>query len=174
MRLTSLASRLPGNSSFLFDAELPANFIFFLNKFDPGRHFAVLRKSLWVMRIKRRGGEEELVHNDQQLLELMRNQGVKYVVVSDDPNPEFQIQNRLRNLLQSQPQFKLVGTFPVESNQPEWQARHLFLYQNLECGPPQDEFLHIRMSSISHDIVVPWSELKQTWCAVQGAPNSGE
>jgi Dolichyl-phosphate-mannose-protein mannosyltransferase len=157
----------------LFDAELPANFIFFLNKFDPGRHFVVLRKSLWVMRIKRRGGEEELVHNDQQLLELMRNQGVKYVVVSDDPNPEFQIQNRLRNLLQSEPQFKLLNTFPVESNQAEWQARHLYLYQNLQCGPPQDEFLRIRMLSISHDIVVPWSELKQTWCAAQGAPNSG-
>jgi hypothetical protein len=157
----------------LFDAELPANFIFFLNKFDPGRHFVVLRKSLWVMRIKRRGGEEELVHNDQQLLELMRNQGVKYVVVSDDPNPEFQIQNRLRHLLQSEPQFKLLSTFPVESNQREWQARHLYLYQNLQCGPPQDEFLHIRMLSISHDIVVPWSELKQTWCAAQGAPNSG-
>jgi Dolichyl-phosphate-mannose-protein mannosyltransferase len=157
----------------LFDAELPANFIFFLNKFDPGRHFVVLRKSLWVMRIKRRGGEEELVHNDQQLLDLMRNQGVKYVVVSDDPNAEFQIQNRLRNLLQSEPQFKLLSTFPVESNQREWQARHLYLYQNLECGPPQDEFLRIRMLSISHDIVVPWNDLKQTWCAAQGAPNSG-
>ena len=158
----------------LFDAELPANFIFFLNKFDSGRHFVVLRKSLWVMRIKRRGGEEELVHNDQQLLELMRNQGVKYVVVSDDPNPEFQIQNRLRNLLQSEPQFKLLNTFPVESNQAEWQARHLYLYQNLECGPPQDQFLRIRMLTISHDIVVPWSELKQTWCPAPGAPNSGE
>jgi len=158
----------------LFDAELPANFIFFLHKFDPGRHFVVLRKSLWVMRIKRRGGEEELVHNDQQLLDLMRNQGVKYVVVSDDPNPEFQIQNRLRNLLQSEPQFKLVSTFPIESNQRDWQGRHLYLYQNLECGPPQDQFLHIRMLSISHDIVVPWSELKQTWCAAQGTPNSGE
>jgi len=158
----------------LFDAELPANFIFFLRKFDPGRHFVVLRKSLWVVRIKRRGGEEELVHNDQQLLELMSKQGVKYVVVSDDPNPEFQIQNRLRNLLQSEPQFKLLGTFPIESNQREWQSRHLYLYQNLECGPPQDQFLRIRMLSISHDIVVPWSELKQTWCAAPGGPASGE
>jgi len=156
----------------LFDAELPANFIFFLHKFDPGRHFVVLRKSLWVMHIKRAGGEEELVHNDQQLLDVMRGQGVKYVVVSDDPKTEFAIQNRLRSLLQSESQFKLLGTFPIESNEPEWQNRHLYLYQNLECAPPQDRLLSIRMLTISHDIVVPWSELKQAWCSTGGDSNS--
>jgi Dolichyl-phosphate-mannose-protein mannosyltransferase len=158
----------------LFDAELPANFIFFLHKFDPGRHFVVLRKSLWVMHIKRAGGEEELVHNDQQLLALMRGQGVKYVVVSDDPKTEFKIQNRLRSLLQSDPQFQLLGTFPIETNERDWQDRHLYLYQNLECAPPQDKFLNIRMLTLSHDIVVPWSELRQAWCAAGAVPSPPE
>ena len=156
----------------LFDAQLPANFIFFLHKFDPGRHFVVLRKSLWVMHIKRAGGEEELVHNDQQLLDLMRGQGVKYVVVSDDPKTEFKIQNRLRSLLQSEPQFQLLGTFSIETNEREWQNRHLYLYQNLECAPPRDTFLDIRMLTLSHDIVVPWSELKQAWCPAGAGPAS--
>jgi hypothetical protein len=147
----------------LFDAELPGNFIFFLHEFDPGRHFVVLRKSLWVMRIKPSGGTEELVHDDAQLLDVMRNQGVKYVVTSDNPRTQFQIQDRLRTLLQSDQQFKLLGTFPIESNQPEWQNRHLYLYQNLECRAPQDKYLRIRMLTMSHDIVVPWSELKQAW-----------
>lgn len=147
----------------LFDAELPGNFIFFLRKFDPGRHFVVLRKSLWVTRIKLEGGSEELVHNDEQLLDVMRNQGVKYIVTSDNPRTQFQIQDRLRSLLQSGPQFKLLGTFPIESNQPEWQNRRLYLYQNLDCRAPQDKYLHIRMLTMSHDIVVPWSELKQAW-----------
>ena len=147
----------------LFDAELPGNFIFFLHKFDPGRHFVVLRKSLWVVRIKRTGGEEELVHNDQQLLEVMKDQGVKYVVISDNPKIEFRIQSRLRGLLRIDSQFKLLGIFPIESNNPEWQVQHLYLYQNRQYGPPRDKFLRIRMLTMSHDIVVPWSELKQAW-----------
>jgi hypothetical protein len=158
----------------LFDAALPANFIFFLHRFDPGRDFVVLRKSLWVMRIKRTNGEEELVHDDQHLLELIRAQGVKYVVVSDDPKSEFKIQKRLRNLLQSEPQFKLLSTIAIESNKPEWQNRHLLLYQNLECAPPQDQFLNIPMLTLSHDIVVPWSELKQAWCAGGSSPHSDQ
>lgn len=163
----TLARKVVENSQsgvILFDAELPGNFIFFLHKFDPGRHFVVLRKSLWVMPIKRSGGAEELVHNEQQLLDVMRNQGVKYVVISDNPRTEFQIQDRLRSLLHSGQQFKLLGTFPIESNQPEWQNRRLYLYQNPECGPPQDKYLRIPMLTLSHDIVVPWSELKQAWC----------
>ena len=147
----------------LFDGDLPANFIFFLHSFDADRHFLVLRKSLWVTRIELKYGSEELAHGKDEVRDVVSRDGVKYIVVSDASNLHFDVQRRLRELLDSDLQFKLLKVFPIDTNQPEWKDRRLRLYQNTAYHPPTEEFLRIRMMTLSHDIVVPWSELKQTW-----------
>jgi len=147
----------------LFDGDLPANFIFFLHSLDAERRFLVLRKALWVERIKLEGGSEELAHGLNEVRDVVTRNGVKYVVVVDSSNLHFAVQRSLRELLDSDPQFKLLSIFPIETNEPEWKNRRLLLYQNTRNRPPTDAFLAIRMLTLSHDIVVPWSELKRTW-----------
>jgi len=147
----------------LFDGDLPANFIFFLRSFDASRRFLVLRKSLYVTRIELKYGSEELAHSKDEVRDVVSRDGVKYIVLSHASNLHFDVQRSLRDLLDTDPQFKLLKVFPIETNQTEWKDRQLRLYQNTDYHPPTEELLRIRMLTLSHDIVVPWSELKQTW-----------
>jgi len=146
----------------LFDAPLPANFIFFLRRLDSKRGFLVLRKALWSTRIKPSGGAEEFANSRDHVQQIINREGVKYIVVSDVP-VRFESQTRLRDLLEQNSQFELLDTIAIHSNEPQWQGKHLFLYRNTLSAPPTDKFLHIRMMTLSHDLVLPWSELSQVW-----------
>lgn len=64
----------------------------------------------------------------------------------------------LREALQSD-QFRVVGAFPIETNQSWWEAPRLLLYENRDYGPPTDKELHIPMLSLGRDIVVPFDQL---------------
>ncbi len=146
----------------LFEAPLPANFIFFLRQLDDQRHFLVLRKALWTERIVSRYGEEEFAKTPDDVRDVIEKNGVKYVVVSDRSAP-IQARTSLMYLLEHDSGFELVDTFPIESNEPYWEGKHLFLYRNRLAAPPTGEFLRIRMMTLPHDIVFPWSQFKQVW-----------
>lgn len=139
----------------LYDGDLPGNFIFFLRANDPHRHFLVLRKALYAYRIDKRWGSEELVHDREGIEDLLRHDGVRFVVVSDRMRLDFDVQRNLRDMLQSK-QFRLRGRFPIYSM--KQQADNLLLYENVLWAPPTDKFLKIRMLTLSHDIVVPFSQ----------------
>ena len=140
----------------LYDGALPGNFIFFLRANDPYRHFLVLRKALYAMRIDKRWGAEELVHGREDIENLLRRVGVRFVVVSDQMNLEFESQRTLRDMLKTK-QFKLLGSFPTRSSG-EADAGHLLVYENEQWTPPADKFLTIRMLTLNHDLVVPFSQ----------------
>lgn len=146
----------------LFEAPLPANFIFFLRDLDEQRHFMVLRKALWTERIVSRYGEEEFAKTPDDVRDIIEKDGIKYIVVSDRSAP-IPARNSLMYLLEHDSGFELVDTFPIESNEPYWQGKHLFLYRNRLSAPPTSEFLRIRMMTLPHDIVFPWSQFKQVW-----------
>jgi hypothetical protein len=146
----------------LFDAPLPANFIFFLRRLDSKRGFLVLRKALWSTRIKPSGGAEEFANSRDHVQQIINREGVKYIVVSDVP-VRFQSQTKLRDLLEQDSQFELLDSIAIHSNEPQWQGKHLLLYRNTLEAPPTDKFLHIRMMTLSQDLVLPWSELSQVW-----------
>jgi hypothetical protein len=156
-------ARRSASGIILFDGDLPANFIFFMKSLDPERRFLVLRKSLWTMRIKETGGSEELVHSKEEVREVIRRDGIRYIVITEGSNLWFDVQRRLREFLAGDPQFTLLKVFPIESNQPEWKNHRLLLYENTRYQPPTAEFLHIRMMTLTKDIVVRWSELRRTW-----------
>jgi len=146
----------------LFEARLPANFIFFLRNLDSDRRFMVLRKALWSARIKNSGGVEEYAKTPDDVRAVIQGNGVKFVVTSDQP-PRNQAETSLRDVLQNDSQYELVETFPVENSGPGWKTMQLLLYRNRLAAPPTSQLLHIRMMTLSHDIVLPWSEFRQVW-----------
>ena len=146
----------------LFEARLPANFIFFLRELDPHRRFLVLRKALWSSRIKASGGVEEFAKTPDDVRNVIEENGVKYIVTSDQPSP-LQAETSLRNVLEHDPQYELVDVFPIESNEAGWKGMRLLLYRNRLWAPPRSKFLHIRMMTLSHDIVLPWNQFQQVW-----------
>lgn len=145
----------------LFQASVPANFIFFLRRLDTKRQFVVLRKTLRAARLKVGGGVEDEARTPEEVREVIVRKGVKYAVISDVP-PAFEGEISLRLVLRTDPKFKLLGTFPVTSNEPDWRLHELFLYQNMEWSAPQDRYLRVRMLTIGNDVVVPWDELTAT------------
>jgi len=142
----------------LFDGDLAENFIFYARLYDEGRCFVVLRKALYVSAIVDRIGVQELVHTREELDQLIQEYGIKYVVVGDIGTPRFPIQRTLREYLQSG-KFKLTDSFPIESNEPEWQGRRFLVYENERRGAPTEKFLRIRMLTLNYDIVVPLDPL---------------
>ncbi|MGA2022096.1 MAG: glycosyltransferase family 39 protein [Candidatus Sulfotelmatobacter sp.] len=142
----------------LYDGDLPGNFIFFVSANDPHRHFLVLRKALYAYRIDKRWGAEELIHGSDGIEDLLRRDGIRFVVVSDRMRLDFEVQGTLRDMLHSK-QFKLLGSFPIfSSTQPP--GANLLLYENEQWAPPSDKFLTIRMLTLSHDLVVPFSQFE--------------
>jgi Dolichyl-phosphate-mannose-protein mannosyltransferase len=139
----------------LFDGPLPANFIFFMRADDPARQFLVLRKALYAYQIKKSGGSVELVHTRQEIEDLVREDGVRFIVVSDHAPLNFESQKVLRNLLQT-PSYKELGRFPLGGNDLYPPNSDLVLYENLKWAPPTGKYLRIKMLTMSHDIIVPW------------------
>ena len=138
----------------LFDGKVPGDFVFYMRALDPRRQFLVLRKSLYASDIRPNQDTEELVHSQEQLLDMLRSSGVRFIVVQDGVKTDFESQRILREALQSR-QFRPLGRFPIESNQRAWQGTSLALYENTAWAPPLGKNLTIRMMTLSHDIVVP-------------------
>jgi hypothetical protein len=125
-----------------------------MRAFGPERHFLVLRKSLYAYRISRRGGGVELLHNRQEIEDLMQHDGVRFVVVADNMQLGFDSQRELRDLLKT-PQFKIMGTFPLYDSELGRANGNLRVYENRAWAPPTDKYLRIKMLTLNRDIVVP-------------------
>jgi 4-amino-4-deoxy-L-arabinose transferase-like glycosyltransferase len=138
----------------LFDGEVPGNFVFYMRALDPAEQFLVLRKSLYVNDIREGAHSEELLHTPEELLDLLRDDGVRFIVVMDHAPIRFRVQQLLRNSLQSD-QFVVRGRFPIMSNEADWRGRTLVLYENKKWVPPSGKVLRLRMLTLNHDIIVP-------------------
>lgn len=142
-----------GSGIVLFDGRVPGNFVFYMRSLDPRRQFLVLRKSLYVNDVRRSSSSEELVHSREDVADLFRNLGIRFVIVSNEA-PEYRSQRILRDYVQGA-QFQLLGRFPIASNQPSWNGYSLSLYENKNWAPPENKLLRIRMLTLPHDIEVP-------------------
>ncbi|PWT79268.1 MAG: hypothetical protein C5B58_13970, partial [Acidobacteria bacterium] len=138
----------------LYDADLPGNFIFFVRANDPNHHFIVLRKALYAYRIKQRGGSIELVHNQEEIRNLLRQYGIRFVAVSDNIPLRFNSQKELRQMLLTS-QFRLFDSFRLSDSQDTAHSGNLRIYENLAWAPPTEKYLHIKMLTLDRDIVVP-------------------
>ncbi len=142
----------------LYDANLSGTFTFFLHQHDPQRQFVVLRKLLYVSRMKEEGGSVELLHSPEEILASLKHYGVRYIIVSEDSELEApEVQQMLRKLLTG-PEFRLIARVPIQSNDKEWRDS-VALYENTAVQTPQDKQLKIPMYSLPYDIVVPLKDL---------------
>ena len=142
----------------LVDTEIPANLIFFMRNEDTQHRFVLLRKALYSVRIKEELGSEEYIHTPEELETLMRDDGIRFIVVSNPPPEVFPVESMLRKFLDT-PQFRLVKRFPVVGNSREWANYSLSLYENLDAGPPVARDLVTPMMTLDHDIVTPFEKL---------------
>jgi hypothetical protein len=139
----------------LFDGPLPGNFIFFMRADDPDRRFLVLRKALYAYRIVKRWGSVELVRGSQEVENLLHEDGVRFIVVSDLGPFNFDSQKMLRDLLKT-PSYKELGRYPIGGNDLSPPNSSLVLYENLKWTPPTAKYLRIKMLTTGRDIIVPW------------------
>lgn len=141
----------------LFDGRVPGNFVFYMRALDPKRRFLTLRKSLYADDIRPGKNSEELLHSKEELLDLFKRDGIRFVVVSENTPLRFHDQLALRQQLQGD-NFQLLGRFPIVSNEPAWNGENLLLYENKQWTPPTEKELRIRMLTLPHDIVVPFGQ----------------
>ena len=90
---------------------------------------------------------------------ILKADGVRYVVAENNMPLHFASQQILREILEHSGQYKMLGTFPIDTNQTGWQGRSLVLYEsNVPVESPHGT-LHIKMSNLSHDIDIPFEKL---------------
>lgn len=143
----------------LFDGPVPGNFVFFVRALDPGRRFVVLRKLLCAEDIRPGAGRGELLHSKEEILNALRDYGVRLAVVSENVGVRFDSQRILRAEL-SGDDFNLLQRFPIVTNEPRWRGENLMLYQKKNWSPRTGGILRIRMLTLPHDIEIPLTELK--------------
>jgi len=156
-----LAQRLTKSQGgcVLVDMDLPGNFIFFMRAYDPARRFVILRKGLYEVRTMREWGVTEFAHNQSEVEEILRSDSVQYVVVEKNMPLHFSPQQPLRDILEHSGEYRELATVPVESNMSDWRGRSLILYESKVAPPPPHGVLHVKMTSLPHDIYIPFEQL---------------
>ena len=149
----------------LSDVRLPGDLIFFIRGSDPDKRFIIDRKALYVVRNLKKYGSVELARSTEDVQNTMRRNGVKYVTIEEGMTLGFEAQHALRDLLRTK-QFRLLGEFPVETNDPDFAGHRLLLYENLQAVPPTAEVYRVKMMTLDEDITVPMSTM------VDGASSS--
>ena len=165
-----LAHRLLGEKEgiVLVDLKLPGNLIFFVGGSDPERRFIIDRKALYVVRNVKQYGSMELVHSAEDVQNVMRRNGVKYVAIEQGMPLKFEAaQNALRELLLTK-QFKLLAEFPLATNDPDYAGHRLLLYENLQAVPPSADVYRVKMLTLDHDIEVPMSTMVDGFSSQSG------
>lgn len=142
----------------LADVRLPGDLIFFVRGSDPEGRFVIDRKSLYATRNLKRYGSIELAHSTEDVQNIMKRNGIKYVAIEDGMSLGFESQQLLRDLLRTK-QFKPLAQFPIESTDREFAGHRLVLYENLEAIPPSADIYRIKMMTLDDDITVPMSTM---------------
>jgi Dolichyl-phosphate-mannose-protein mannosyltransferase len=151
----------------LVDADLPGNLIFFMRAFDPQRRFIMLRKALHEVRIIPEWGVTEFARSQNDVERILKSDGVRYVVVDKNTPLRFSSSVVLREILDHSGDYKMLGAFPIESNQRDWQGRSLMLYESSAPVALPHGTLHIKMSNLYHDIDIPFATLTKQYTSNQ-------
>lgn len=159
----------PAGTVAFYAGNFNGNFIFHVRRFDPGRRVVVLRatKQLFGMKAMQEHGLRVYVRDRADILEVLRDYGVRYLLV-EDPTPKLDlvrspngrslvIMDELRALARSS-RFRLIQHYPIVAGAPQ-RARRLSLYEFLEAGPARTEMLTIEIPMAGRRIQVPLRRL---------------
>jgi len=146
----------------LTDSPLDGDLIFFTRAFDPAARFVIDRKALHVENQVKEYGYIELAHSTDDIRDIIRKNGFRYIIIDSDTRSGFESQRFLREVLQG-PEFKCLYSVPIESNMSEYTGDSLVLYENTQAHPPQAGTYHVKMLTLNHDISVPRAALDSHW-----------
>jgi len=152
----------PAGTVVLYVGTFNGNFIFNMRRLDRGRRVVVLRdsKMLFSMAGTPRHGLMLHAAQRQEILELLRDYGVRYLLV-EDPAPENSIvadvRQEVRALAESE-LFAQRADYPM-SAVPSHLSRRLLLYEFLDAGPARKPVLTIPMQMTGSPIRVPLERL---------------
>jgi len=149
----SIVQEIPGREILLFDGDDvdSTNVGFYLRINDRQHRFVLFRKGLYTTRIMPKFGSVELVRNRSELENMLAGYGIRHLIVTDNTKRLRPSESLRRELLKT-PQFKLIATFPIISDE---NIHSLLLYENEAASKPTRTDLRLPMMTLNHDIVVP-------------------
>jgi hypothetical protein len=121
---------LDGGSSVLVDSYWDGEFVFYSHEYDR-RHRIVLRgsKVLYTYATFKSYGYTEFVHSPNDILELLRKYGVRYIVVDMPDSVETAPGEMLRELVKTE-RFRRLARIPVVKDRVYWKnTQYLEVYE---------------------------------------------
>lgn len=146
---------LEGDRPILFDGYWDGDFIFFCRQLDPRRRH-VLRgsKVLYNFASFKWKDYQSFVSKPDDILDLLKRYGVRYVIVEDVDQIDTPPGGMLRELVRTGP-FRRLKRFPITVRDVRLTARHLDVYEFLDAREPSGEPLEIYLPGIQRGIRVP-------------------
>jgi 4-amino-4-deoxy-L-arabinose transferase-like glycosyltransferase len=134
-------------------------FAFFTRKHDPARRLVVLRadKILTTSRMSRTNFEER-IDRPEQIYDVLRQYGTRYVVIEDRPS-QSRVLEWLRQELRS-PRFVERRRIPLRVTDVRMRGTSLAVYEYLDASAPAaDAMLSMRLPVVGQSLDVPLREL---------------
>ncbi len=141
----------------LLDATVPSSFVESLRSVGADRRFMVLSATSPASVSQRSGPAANLAASMEQVKQLIAQEEVKYVVVSDASAPS-NLESSLRALLRSDARFKLLGTYPVQTGH-DSQINAVSLYENTGSALSAVRYVPVRMVTANSNRPAPAADL---------------
>jgi hypothetical protein len=142
----------------LLDATVPASFVESLRSVGADRRFMVLSATSPVSVRQGAGPAADLAASMEQVKQVIAQEEVKYVVVSDAAAPS-NLESSLRALLRSDARFKLLGTYPIQAAGRDSQIRSVSLYLNAGSMQSAMHYVPVRMVTVNSNQPIPAADL---------------
>ncbi len=132
-----------------FQGKYNGNFIFHVRRLDQDREHYVIRgsKVLTSINLMKEFGYSERAGSPEEVLNILRHLGVKYVVIEDEDLEGIRVFEVLREVLAGD-QFERLDSFDVESNLEELAGARLLVYEFEGEVQPSGELLEIELGPI--------------------------
>jgi hypothetical protein len=150
-----------------FDGYNNGYFTYFMRALDPARSMYVLRgdKLLSSTSIAGRNRLEVHAEDERDIIGILEQYGVQYVVVEDKNTIKIPIHDVLRRILKQNSRFELAKTIPVDTGSPSTREPlagvTLLIYEMRDRGAPKDGILELRLPVVGQTLRVPLRGLQE-------------
>ena len=110
------------------------NLIFHIRKHDIDRKLIILRggKILVSTNIVPKYGISYNANNQQDIINIFKDYGIKYIIVEDKDIEDISIYKILRNLLKDRNKFNMINKISIDSNKARYKDMNLLIYEYKE------------------------------------------
>jgi hypothetical protein len=127
---------------------------------DTRRRIIPLRASklLYARAAREKYDYQQFVDSPGDILDLLHRYGIRYVVIESqlpdtpyrdaDPPPR----QMLRDLLDTDPRFRLIARQPLRCNDPAWDPVELRVYAYPDCPPRQTDSIRLSFPAMNREV----------------------